>query len=314
MTRLRYAVVLAIPVLVGAAVAPSSPTDLPAIGETARIRTHLAVVERELRAKDVSSLTVAQRAARARNLDVLHEYWMRGIFPQNTDFPGQRVPYFIDRYGTRCAMAYLIEQSGGGDLVTRVAATHNNARIPELRTDPDLGAWLWRNGITLEEAARIQPAYGCCPVGAFCIDVIPQPCPSTTSASASVGYKVATGVSVGVDVLAVALNSVRSGLPRAVSGGLGLATGMVGVVIGAANFDQSGTRRTLGFLNASAGVASAALGGYRITRKPGPQARFSLAPWLDGRGGAGLSAPGRVLKGGTPPPAPSAHFPGTGGC
>src|SRR6266705_6614732 len=113
------------------------------------------------------------------------------LFPQNTDFPGQRVPYFIDRYGTRCAMAYLIEQSGEGDLVTRVAATHNNARIPELRTDPDLGAWLWRNGITLEEAARIQPAYGCCPVGAFCIDLIPQPCPSTTSTSVSVGYKVA---------------------------------------------------------------------------------------------------------------------------
>jgi len=97
-------------------------------------------------------------------------------------------------------------------------------------------------------------------------------------------------VSVGVDVLAVALNSARTGLPRAVSGGLGLATGMVGVVIGAANFDQSGTRRTLAFLNASAGAASAALGVYRIIRKPGQQARFSLGPWLDARGGAGVSA------------------------
>ena len=271
------------------AAASYSPRADFAAAEQARIRAHLDSVERELRAKDVSTLTPTQRAARLRNLAILHVYWIRGVFPQNTDFPGQRVPYFIDRYGTRCAMAYLIEQSGGGDLVTRVAATHNNARIPELRTDPELGAWLWRNGITLEEAARIQPAYGCCPVGAFCIAIL-QPCPSTTSTSASVGYKVATGVSVGVDVLAVALNSVHTGLPRTVSGGLGLATGMMGVVIGAANLDQSGTRRSLGFLNASAGAASAALGVYRITRKPGPQARFSLGPWLDARGGAGVSA------------------------
>src|SRR5438094_164210 len=163
------------------AAASYSPRADFAAAEQAWIRAHLDSVERELRAKDVSLLAPGQREARLRNLDVLHGYWVRGVFPQNTDFPGQRVPYFIDRYGTRCAMAYLIEQSGEGDLVTRVAATHNNARIPELRTDPDLGAWLWRNGITLEEAARIQPAYGCCPVGAFCIDVIPQPCPSTSA-------------------------------------------------------------------------------------------------------------------------------------
>jgi len=272
------------------AAASYSPRADFAAAEQAQIRAHLDSVERELRAKDVATLTPEQWTARLRSLDRLHEYWVRGVFPQNTDFPGERVPYFIDRSGTRCAMAYLIEQSGAGGLVTRVAASHNNARIPELRTDPDLGAWLWRNGITLEEAARIQPAYGCCPVGAFCIALVSQACPSTTSTSASVGYRVATGVSVGVDVLSVALNSVRTGLPRAVSGGLGLATGMVGVVIGAANFDQSGTRRTLGFLNASAGAASAALGVYRITRKPGPQARFSLGPWRDARGGAGVSA------------------------
>ena len=141
------------------AAASYSPRADFAAAEQARIRAHLDSVERELRAKDVSTLTPTQRAARLRNLAILHVYWIRGVFPQNTDFPGQRVPYFIDRYGTRCAMAYLIEQSGGGDLVTRVAATHNNARIPELRTDPDLGAWLWRNGITLEDAPTGQQPY-----------------------------------------------------------------------------------------------------------------------------------------------------------
>src|SRR5205809_5642591 len=43
--------------------------------ETGRIRRHLATVEAELRAKDISALTPAQRQARAKNLDVLHAYW-----------------------------------------------------------------------------------------------------------------------------------------------------------------------------------------------------------------------------------------------
>lgn len=128
--------------------------------ETARIRRHLATVEAELRAKDISALTPAQRLARARNLDVLHEYWVRGVFPMNTDFPRQRVPYFIDRSGTRCAMAYLIEQSGHADLVRRIATTQNNAYVRDLEDVAELGAWLSANGLTAAEAARIQPAYG----------------------------------------------------------------------------------------------------------------------------------------------------------
>src|SRR5205814_9777675 len=127
--------------------------------ETTRIRTRLASVEQHLRRTDVSRLTPAQRAARARNLDVLHAYWVRGVFPKNTDFPNERMPYFVDRYGTRCAMAYLIEQSGHGDLVARVAATNNNGRVPEFKHDPELVLWLEANGLTLEEAARVQPAY-----------------------------------------------------------------------------------------------------------------------------------------------------------
>ncbi len=265
-----------------------SPFDFRAT-ETARIRAHLDSAERELRAKDVSSLTPAQRAARVRNLERLHEYWVRGVFPQNTDFPGERVPYFIDRFGTRCAMAYLIEQAGGGDLVARVAAARNNARIRDLSTDPALGAWLWRNGITLDEAARIQPSYGCCPIGALCIDREQPGCPLPTSPS-SAGYKVATGVSVGVDVLTVALNSLHSGLARPLAGALGIAAGAAGIAVGVPNFDASGSRRTLGYVNAGVGAASAALGLYRIAHRPRTLSRVSLVPWLDGRGGTGLTA------------------------
>ena len=262
-----------------------APFDFRAT-ETARIRAHLDSAERELRAKDVSSLTPAQRAARLRNLDRLHEYWVRGVFPQNTDFPGERVPYFIDRYGTRCAMAYLIEQAGSGDFVARVAATTNNARVPELKRDPQLVEWLEANGLTLGEAARIQPSY--------CFE---QPCysfgcncPDNPTGAASAGYKTATGVSIGADVLTVALNSLHSGLARPLAGALGIAAGAAGIVVGAPNFDESGSRRTLGYVNAGVGAASAALGLYRIAHKPRTLSSLSLAPWLDGRGGTGLTA------------------------
>ncbi len=282
MSRLPFlGLVISAAVVVGAP--RRSPTPF-AVAETARIRAHLDSAERELRAKDVSSLTPAQRAARLRNLDRLHEYWVRAVFPQNTDFPGERVPYFIDRYGTRCAMAYLIEQSGGGDFVARVAATNNNGRVPEFKHDPELVLWLEANGLTLEEAARVQPAY--CfeePCGFGCA------CPDNAAGRASAGYKTATGVSIGADVLAVALNSVHGGLARPVTGALGIAAGAAGIAVGAPNFDESGPRRTLGFVNAGVGAASAALGLYRIAHKPPTPSRLSLGPWLDGRGGAGMS-------------------------
>ena len=150
--------VLAIPAF-ALTLLPVRPTVDIARAENARIRSHLATVESELRATDVSALTPPQRQARLRNLDVLHQYWVHGVFPANTDFPGHFVPYFVDRYGTRCAMAYLIEQSGHADLVARIAATHNNAYVRDLKGDPELVTWLRDNGLTAAEAARIQPTY-----------------------------------------------------------------------------------------------------------------------------------------------------------
>lgn len=282
MRKTKYAVVLAIPVLIGTGGggAPGHPTDLLATRETARIRTHLATVERELRAKDVSSLASAQRAARSRNLDVLHEYWMRGVFPRNTDFPGERVPYFIDRYGTRCAMAYLIEQSGhgGGDFVARVAATHNNARIWELQDDPVLVAWLDQNGLTLAEAARVQPQYN----GGTCYCLPSQP-------SASTGYKTTTAFSVGLNATTLALNTASIGVPRRLTGLLGILTGVAGVAVGEPNLHEDGQRHTLGLLNAGIGAASGLLGVYRLVKVPRAQSYANVVPWVDPRGKPGLS-------------------------
>ena len=69
------------------------------------------------------------------------------------------MPFFRDGHGARCAMAYLIERSGRRDLVDRIALTRNNAFIAELATDPALRVWLDSVGVSVTEAARIQPAY-----------------------------------------------------------------------------------------------------------------------------------------------------------
>jgi hypothetical protein len=127
--------------------------------ERSRLRAHFREVLAELRSRDVSHLTAAQRAMRARLIEELARYARTGRFPRNTGFPGGRVPYFVDPFGTRCAMAHLIESTGETALVARVAATMNNALVRDLEADASLQAWLATAGLTAAEAARIQPSY-----------------------------------------------------------------------------------------------------------------------------------------------------------
>lgn len=126
-----------------------------------RIQQHLLETWSDLSAHPPPGLTAEQLAARRRNLDELHRYALQGVFPVNRDFE-ERTPYFIDERGTRCAMADLIEISGGGEFVAKVHRERNNAYVRELADDPALHAWLKANGLTLAEAARIQPTYTRC--------------------------------------------------------------------------------------------------------------------------------------------------------
>ena len=127
--------------------------------EIARLRAHFRRVHHELEGRDVSTLSQAQRAARAALIAELGRYARRGRFPKNLDFSGRRVPYFVDAFGTRCAMAHLIEHTGASAFVARIAAQHNNAFVPEIAGDPQLIAWLTEAGLSAAEAARIQPSY-----------------------------------------------------------------------------------------------------------------------------------------------------------
>ncbi|MGC4046514.1 MAG: hypothetical protein QM758_22200 [Armatimonas sp.] len=127
--------------------------------EVARIQQHLLGAEALCRSRNFSQLTPTQRQARATHLKRLAAYRERGVFPKNEAVATGRVPVFRDRYGTLCAMGYLIEKSGRHDLVDKVARTRNLATIHQLADDPALVRWLSDNGISLEEAARIQPTY-----------------------------------------------------------------------------------------------------------------------------------------------------------
>lgn len=139
--------------------AVAGPHRGSAAADVDRIQLHLANVESALRARDVGDLSLGQRARRATALDWLREYRLRGVFPHNHTHPGQRVPVFVDEHGTHCAVGYLLKRSGEAELIEHVVAADNNVRVMELAGSERLRSWLEETGLTLEEAAWIQPAY-----------------------------------------------------------------------------------------------------------------------------------------------------------
>ncbi len=230
--------------------------------ETGRIRTHLASVEQALRARDVSALTPAQRDARARNLDALRAYWTSGEFPHNHDFENQRVPYFVDRHGTRCAMAALIEGAGGASLVRRVAHDANNARVRELASDGEMIAWLDTNGMTADEAARVQPAYDSPPYY--------SPPPAVDNHR---------GIHAGMIVLGltgVGVNGLREVSPdsRHAAITFGIAAGAVCIVAGGVLIDDE---MGLSLLDMGAGVASLMAAVHNYNHLPSPRKSYIAA-------------------------------------
>lgn len=277
---LLSAVVLAL----AAVLAPARPTspDRPADPEVARIQAHLAGVEEELRTRNISDLTPAQRRERARQIRRLREYRERGVFPHNHHIPDRRAPYFVDDHGTLCAVAYLIAASGRRDLVARVAATRNNAYVPELAADAELAVWLESVGLTVAEAARIQPAYG------------PQPIEREDEVTGR--YALASAVAGGLGGAAIALNlEAAPGNAAWWRGSLGLGAGVLGLAVGASGLDGDGASQVLGGANLGLGAAAAFFGTRTLLSASGPASSAT-----DGRGLEFGAAPLLPL-GGAPP-------------
>lgn len=241
--------------------------------EVARIQQHLTGAEELLLDAGVSSLSPSQRAARARNVELLRGYRENGMFPRNLDFQ-TREPYFVDDRGVLCAMAYLIARSGRTDIVERVRATRNNARVRDLADDPTLVAWLDEAGLTAAEAARIQPTYG------------PYlPYPIVTRDPVSPEYAVASAGASLINGVAIALNFPRRGTPPSQwTGALAVLTGAAGIALGAPRIGDGGAATALGTWNVAAGTLSAMAGSYALFARSRMRRASSVQP-----GGAGSS-------------------------
>lgn len=133
---------------------PTNETD-----ENLRLQTHLKYVEKLLRSKDISSLTKEQKENRFKMLGLLNEYWTAGVFPKNYDYPDQRIPCFIDKDGNICAVGYLIEQTAGRQIAEEINTKFKYEYVLAMN-DNKVDGWVQSSGLTKEECAMIQPAYG----------------------------------------------------------------------------------------------------------------------------------------------------------
>jgi hypothetical protein len=226
------------------------PVVLPAAflaHERNRIQAHLAEVEYSLRARDVSHLPAPTQEARARHLDRLREYRLRGEFPLNVEQPGRPVPVFRDHRGLLCAVGYLLARDGEGNLVDRIASTRNLARIPELADEPALVAWLEGAGLTVEEAARIQPQYNGWPGW-------PEPESTSGLSRTYVAASVASGVAA-TFISGWSLAGMGSESPPTQAPALGTLAGSATLLLGATHLgDEDRATRRVALANLAVGV------------------------------------------------------------
>jgi hypothetical protein len=270
------AVMLAITVLgfaVGCGSQPPSNADRATNDvQIARLQRHFAAVDAELRAADVSHLTAAQRAARTEAIDRLRVYASRAQFPHN-HHRADRTPVFIDEHGTRCAMAHLIEEADGAALVAKVAREQNLAYVPELAADlafqPELVAWLDRNGLSAAEAARIQPAYDGCEFQ-DCTERI-----DPTALVASMALATGNGAVIALNLRDDA--STRTGVFGLLVGGASMFGGYMMVKTSELNTDRE-LQRDLGWIDIGLGAASAVLSIRTLTRDRAPAYQAPVAP------------------------------------
>lgn len=192
--------------------------------EDLRIHTHLQYVERLLREKDVSALSEELKEKRNSLLDLLHEYWIRGIFPRNYDYPGQRVPCFLDKNGRICAVGYLIAQTAGRQVAEKINEEFQYEKIMAMNM-PTVDDWIAASGLTKEECAMIQPSYG----------------PAPGSSYITPAYGVISSVWGGVNLSLNTINAIQvsNGTGNKAIPVISLLSGTGSLIYGALNFSKS---------------------------------------------------------------------------
>ena len=272
--------------------AEATPVDRHTAGhalEVQRIRAHFDSVLSELRTRDVSALSADRVQRRTALVAVLEGYRNRGVFPHNRHFPGEAVPYFIDRpTGTLCAVAYLLESTGRRDIVDAVAAMDNNVWVNDLAGNREFEGWLDEHGFTLAEAARIQVPYE----GDWL-----EPEPQVSAFYAPRTSSAVVGAAAAMSLWNAFAN--RNG-QQGIASLAGIGVGMAAAGYGAAVVATGDAPRGVGALSIAVGGVSTYLAtrGFMRQRhlaaeakKAQLAARTTVTPIvpLDGKGGAGLS-------------------------
>ena len=98
-------------------------------------------------------------SARSLQLQRLMQYRDRGEFPQNEGQTAHPTPIFVDSHDTACAIGHLMRLSDYQQAVASIAASANFIHVTDVVGGP-ITSWILTSGLTLEEAALIQPAYG----------------------------------------------------------------------------------------------------------------------------------------------------------
>lgn len=225
-----------------------------------RIVTHLEYVENILRKKDVSNLTQEQRIKRKDILDLLHEYWTKGIFPKNYDFKDQRKPCFIDKDGNICAVGYIVEQTTNRETAKKINKKYKYNELLDMNDDL-IDDWVKTSGLTKEECAMIQPTYG-------------SPSYSYSYNYISPAYGISSSVLGGLNLslntingIQIANNSNNKAVPI-----IGLFTGTSQIIMGSYMFNESQTywyginesKKSLSMVNIGLGTSTVFLSAWNL--------------------------------------------------
>jgi len=138
------------PVLAQTSIAPN-------INHIDLIALHLQLVEQILRNRNVETLSSTQKENRAQLLNKLNTYWHAKQFPVN-DYLTYKSPVFIDRFGTHCAVGYLMQQSGNEQLAREIDSKQKFAFVHDIKVE-SVKTWANEFGFTIDELAWIQPGY-----------------------------------------------------------------------------------------------------------------------------------------------------------
>lgn len=229
--------------------------------EDVRIQTHLQYVERKLRNRDISDLTNEQQESRLKILDLLCKYSTAGVFPRNYDYPDRRTPCFIDKEHRICAVGYLIEQTAGREIAQEINSKYKYEYLLAMN-DRIVDDWIQSSGLTMEECAMIQPAYG----------------PTLVENNIPAAYGVASSVVIGLNLSLNTINGIQISkmsndktIPT-----VGLVTGAGQLTLGALNYSKrqtirgrsyvSPSQRSLSLINIGLGTSTMVLSSWNLVK------------------------------------------------